>query len=119
MRSGRIDLSVYAELPKLQTRKDIFNIHLGKAEFIKMGDEELGELAKVTEGFSGAEIESIVYHAKWTLVAANKFKNMDEASAYKALISESKEIKPVSKSRKSDLEELVKWAEAFAISTEN
>jgi SpoVK/Ycf46/Vps4 family AAA+-type ATPase len=119
MRSGRIDLSVYAELPKLQTRKDIFAIHLSKAEFIKLPEDELTELAKITEGYSGAEIESAVYHAKWALVAENKFDKMTSDAAYKALVAETKEIKPVSKSRHKDLTEIVQWAESFAISTES
>lgn len=67
LRKGRFDEIFFVDLPTLSERKDIFNLHLKKRlhnEFVskelKVDDVLLDELAGLTEGFSGAEIEQIV-----------------------------------------------------------
>lgn len=120
MRSGRIDLAVYAELPKAETREKIFRIHLNKTDFpVKLTDEQLESLGKATGEYSGAEIESAIYHAKWNLAGRDDFEKMTSEALYKAIVHEVKEIKPVARTRKDDLAELQKWAESNAVSTED
>lgn len=119
MRSGRIDLCVYAELPKATTREQIFNIHLTNTAIpVKLESEHLKEICKITADFSGAEIESAVYHTKWDLVEAKKFDKLTSDLLYKTLVKSIKEIKPVAKSRSEDLDKIRQWAEAYALSTE-
>jgi AAA+ superfamily predicted ATPase len=57
MRPGRFDKIIYIPPPDLEGRRDILRIHL-KGKPVKAVDVE--ELAKETEGFSGADIANVV-----------------------------------------------------------
>lgn len=56
LRKGRFDEIFFVDLPNPQEREAIFNIHLSKRRS-DIGRFDLDQLAKVSEGFSGAEIE--------------------------------------------------------------
>lgn len=119
MRSGRIDLWVYAELPKKESRKEIIANYLRKAKFSEsLPADALDQLANFSDGYSGAELESAVYHAKWKLVSEKKFHSVSGKDLYRVLLDHIREIKPVSKSREDDLEKVKEWAEKYAITTE-
>ncbi len=66
IRKGRLDEIFFVDLPNTDARAEIFEIHLGKRE-MPSAHLDLSELARQTEGFSGAEIEQVVvsglYHA--------------------------------------------------------
>ncbi|HMY73644.1 MAG TPA: AAA family ATPase, partial [Blastocatellia bacterium] len=58
-RQGRFSHIVFVDLPTLDDRREIFRVHLHKRE--RAPDQfDLDELAEVTDGFSGAEIEAAV-----------------------------------------------------------
>jgi len=65
LRKGRFDEIFFVDLPALEERKAIFEIHLQRRQQTTQ-ELNLTELAELTEGFSGAEIEqllvSAVYH---------------------------------------------------------
>lgn len=66
LRAGRFDRQIMIELPDLNERGDIFNVHL---KGIKVAPElDLGFLAKQTPGFSGADIANVCNEA--ALIAA-------------------------------------------------
>ncbi len=57
MRAGRFDRQIHVELPDLNERREIFNVHLRP---LKLSDEVNSEfLAKQTPGFSGADIANV------------------------------------------------------------
>lgn len=61
-RKGRFDEIFCVNLPNKEERKDIFNIHLKKKK--KTIDEaSLNSISQMTEGFNGADIESVVNEA--------------------------------------------------------
>jgi cell division protease FtsH len=70
MRAGRFDRQIYVDLPDLNERKAIFEVHLRPLKT----DEELDTdfLAKQTPGFSGADIANVCNEA--ALIAARKDK---------------------------------------------
>jgi len=68
LRPGRFDRKVILDLPGRQARKDIFRVHTRKTPLHEAVDLE--ELAALTVGFSGAEIENLVNEA--ALRAARK-----------------------------------------------
>ncbi len=71
LRAGRFDRQIHVELPDLQERKEIFQVHLRP---IKTSDElDVDFLAKQTPGFSGADIANVCNEA--ALGAARKNKN--------------------------------------------
>jgi cell division protease FtsH len=60
LRPGRFDRRIQMELPDLQGRKDIFEVHLKK---VKHENIDLNLVARATAGSSGAEIANIVNEA--------------------------------------------------------
>jgi cell division protease FtsH len=66
LRAGRFDRQIHVELPDLQERKEIFNVHLAPIKLDKNID--INFLAKQTPGFSGADIANVCNEA--ALIAA-------------------------------------------------
>ncbi|MFC1783106.1 AAA family ATPase [Planctomycetota bacterium] len=62
LRKGRFDEIFFVDLPKRQTRKEIFAIHLRKRQR-DPSKFDLDQLADAADGFSGAEIEQAVISA--------------------------------------------------------
>lgn len=65
LRPGRFDVLIEVSLPDEEGRKKIFEIYTAmlKKEELLAPDIDLEHLAKVSEGFSGADIEGIVMQA--------------------------------------------------------
>lgn len=104
LRKGRFDDIFFVDLPDKQERKEIFSIHISKrkrdpAKF------DLEELAKVTKGYSGAEIEQIVSGALYPAFEANRDLTQDD------LLEESKTIVPLSVMMREEIDELREWAQ--------
>jgi transitional endoplasmic reticulum ATPase len=66
MRPGRFDLQLEIPLPDLAGRIEIFRIGLRGKPLAK--DVAIPPLAEKTEGFNGAEIQSICTRAAWTAI---------------------------------------------------
>lgn len=74
LRAGRFDRQIYVELPDLNDRVAIFNVHLRNIKIDESVDVEL--LARQTPGFSGADIANVCNEA--ALIAARNNKNTVE-----------------------------------------
>lgn len=70
MRAGRFDRQIYVDMPDLNERKEIFEVHLKPLKLAKNIDREF--LSKQTPGFSGADIANLCNEA--ALIAARKDK---------------------------------------------
>ncbi len=70
LRAGRFDRQIYVELPDLNDRVAIFNVHLRKIKTDDTVDVDL--LARQTPGFSGADIANVCNEA--ALIAARQNK---------------------------------------------
>jgi AFG3 family protein len=66
MRAGRFDRQIYVELPDLEGRKEIFEVHMRPLKLDVSVDKDF--LAKQTPGFSGADIANVCNEA--ALIAA-------------------------------------------------
>ncbi|MBX3119774.1 MAG: AAA family ATPase [Fimbriimonadaceae bacterium] len=104
LRKGRFDDIFFVDLPDKQERKEIFSIHISKrkrdpAKF------DLEELAKVTKGYSGAEIEQIVSGSLYPAFEAGRDLTQDD------LLKESKTIVPLSVMMREEIEDLREWAQ--------
>jgi SpoVK/Ycf46/Vps4 family AAA+-type ATPase len=62
VRKGRFDELFFVDLPDAETRADIFRIHLLRRE-LDPASFDLKQLATVSDGFTGAEIEQVVVSA--------------------------------------------------------
>ena len=78
LRAGRFDRQIYVELPDLEERKGIFDVHMKN---LKLDKDEHSEgfvdrdfLAKQTPGFSGADIANVCNEAALCAARKNKKK---------------------------------------------
>ncbi len=74
LRAGRFDRQIHVELPDLNERKAIFEVHIKPIKTNKTVDIEF--LAKQTPGFSGADIANVCNES--ALIAARKDKKVVE-----------------------------------------
>lgn len=85
-RPGRFDRIIHINLPDIQGRKSILEIHSKNKPL--MDDVDLTQVAKNTSGFSGAELENLMNEA--AIIAAKKGKeaisNEDIEQALKKLV---------------------------------
>jgi cell division protease FtsH len=70
LRPGRFDRQIYVDLPELTDRIEIFNVHLRNIKVDSNLDVE--QLARQTQGFSGADIANVCNEA--ALIAARNNK---------------------------------------------
>jgi SpoVK/Ycf46/Vps4 family AAA+-type ATPase len=103
LRKGRFDEIFFVDLPRLEARMQIFQIHLKKrkrdpAKF------DLPTLAEAADGFSGAEIEQAIASALYEAFAAKgELKTEHILSAMKA-------SPPLSVTMAEKVAELREWA---------
>jgi ATP-dependent metalloprotease FtsH len=74
MRAGRFDRQIYVDMPDINERKEIFEVHLKPLKLEKEMDVDF--LARQTPGFSGADIANLCNEA--ALIAARKDKKFVE-----------------------------------------
>ena len=74
LRAGRFDRQIYADMPDLNERRAIFDVHLKPLKIEKTLDRNF--LARQTPGFSGADIANMCNEA--ALIAARKNKKVIE-----------------------------------------
>ncbi|MDE7401869.1 MAG: ATP-dependent zinc metalloprotease FtsH [Muribaculaceae bacterium] len=70
LRPGRFDRQIYVDLPELSDRIEIFNVHLRNIKVNSKLDVE--QLARQTQGFSGADIANVCNEAALTAARSNK-----------------------------------------------
>ena len=66
LRAGRFDRQIYVDLPNINERKEIFEVHIKPLKLAE--DVKIGFLAQQTPGFSGADIANMCNEA--ALIAA-------------------------------------------------
>ncbi|MEM1425861.1 MAG: AAA family ATPase, partial [Cyanobacteria bacterium P01_H01_bin.130] len=103
LRKGRFDEIFFVDLPTAEERAEIFNIHLRKRR-PELSRFDTDQLAKVSEGFSGAEIEQALIAAMYDAFAQDReFTQLDIIAAIKATM-------PLSKTMTEQVTALRDWA---------
>jgi len=78
MRAGRFDRQIYVDMPDMNERKEIFEVHLKPLKLSDDLDREF--LAKQTPGFSGADIANVCNEA--ALIAARQGKKAVDKQSF-------------------------------------
>lgn len=68
MRKGRFDEIFFVDLPDTEIRRAMFEIHMGKRGLVS-SNFDLSELAVMSDGFTGAEVEQAVVSALYSASA--------------------------------------------------
>ena len=117
LRKGRFDEIFFVDLPTIQERKEIFKLHLEK----RLKDKEVAseivgvknlctELAKMTEGFIGSEIEQVVVSALCDAFFENR------ALKFEDLAKNIANTVPLSMTQREQILSLRAWANVRAVS---
>ena len=122
LRPGRFDKLLHVPLPDLEARKEILKIHTRKKPLAE--DVNLDELARRTEGYTGADLAAVCNTA--VMLAIREYitnsrnpeeakKNLEGLKVYRRHFEEAlKKIKPMSQ---RELEMYKKISEEFAAKT--
>jgi SpoVK/Ycf46/Vps4 family AAA+-type ATPase len=103
LRKGRFDEIFFVDLPTQDERSEIFQIHLEKRRS-EISRFDLDQLAKVSDGFSGAEIEQAIFAAMYEAFAQDReFTQLDIIAAIKATL-------PLSRTMTEQVTALRDWA---------
>lgn len=104
LRKGRFDEIFFIDLPDMEERKNIFEIHLRKRKrHPKKFNIDI--FCEKTKGYSGSEIEQLIISALYHAFAENRdIKDED-------ILFEIKETTPLSMTYKENIDALRNWAE--------
>ena len=117
LRKGRFDEIFFVDLPTLEERKEIFNVHIKRrlkdpevCAVVKPDDVEMiNKLAEMTEGFIGSEIEQVVISALCDAFFENRalqFSDFEKAIANTV---------PLSQTQKEQILAIREWANVRAV----
>ena len=106
LRKGRFDEIFFLDLPTLQERKEIFEVHLRKRKRV-VAEYDIDKLAKAAEGYVGAEIEQVIIDAMYLAFSDKEnpgrdFSNSDVLEALKKQV-------PLSRSQSEAILALRSW----------
>ena len=108
IRKGRFDEVFFVDLPSEDERVDIFRIHLRKRG-LEPESLQLNRLKKISQGWTGAEIEQCVISALTEVRLENRNVTFDDL--HKAAQS----IIPLSKTMREQVEHIRSWAYERAV----
>jgi SpoVK/Ycf46/Vps4 family AAA+-type ATPase len=103
LRKGRFDEIFFIDLPSFRERKEIFKVHLQKRHR-SPDDFNLDQLAQLSEGFNGAEIEQLIISGLY-----DAFEHKRQLSDFD-LLKNIKETIPLMKMMAEQIEQLRNWA---------
>lgn len=103
LRKGRFDEIFFVDLPSPKERKEIFSIHL-KKRYRDPKDFNLDELAELSDGFSGAEIEQSVIDS--LISSFSKKRTLNQKTVEEVL----RRTVPLSKTYEENIKELRNWS---------
>ncbi len=108
VRKGRFDEIFFVDLPDEKTRAEILAIHFQRRE-LKPQLYPLDDIARATEGFSGAELEHLVVAALYVAHARGEPMCTDD------LMSEIDNTRPLSVTMAEPIDQLRQWAASRAV----
>ncbi|MCS7122809.1 MAG: AAA family ATPase, partial [Candidatus Micrarchaeota archaeon] len=91
LRPGRIDKIIYVDLPNLDVRRELLDRHLGK--FVDRNT--IDQIARLTEGFSHADIVNLCENIKREMVKAELTgKSIDESLVFRIVENSKPSVSP-------------------------
>lgn len=108
LRRGRFDQIFFVDLPELEDREQIWSIHIGRINR-KVADFDIRKLAELTDGFTGAEIASIVDDGLVNAFSMGCEPNTD------IMATAITETVPLSSTMRERITSMRKWAETRAL----
>lgn len=107
LRKGRLDEIFFIDLPTERERREIFEIHLRRRRR-NPADFDLERLAKVSEGFSGSEIEQAIISALYDAF------DEDREVTTEDIVRNIQVAVPLSRTMREQIQALREWARTRA-----
>lgn len=103
LRKGRFDEIFFLDLPKFKDRMSIFQLHMKKVRPLTWNKYNIYYFSKISQGFSGAEIEQSIINAMYTGFYENReFTSSDVIHAIK-------NITPISTAHYEEISAMRSW----------
>lgn len=116
LRKGRFDEIFFVDLPTKTERIEIFRVHMGKRLInpevvgdLVVNDETLDNLANLTEGFVGAEVEQIVISGLFDAFYEDRTVNLND------FIRAISNTVPLSITQEEQIRSIREWANVRAV----
>ncbi len=111
LRKGRFDEMFFVDLPGYQERYDIIKMYIQKYLKIQAPDNLLNELARITDGFSGADIEASFRDISYKMIANDN--NINLTGQF--MIDTLNKVVPISRTNPESIAYIRKWGEGRAV----
>jgi SpoVK/Ycf46/Vps4 family AAA+-type ATPase len=111
LRRGRFDELFFLDLPTAEERREILVMYAKKYLRLDMSDLHIERIISITEGFTGADIESTIREAAYHMLA-NRISKFDEEE----LVSTFNRVIPLSRTNPEKVQAIRKWGMERAVS---
>ncbi|HEX7817575.1 AAA family ATPase [Dyella sp.] len=108
LRKGRFDEIFFVDLPRSQTREQVFALHL-RRRHLPVETFDLPQLAEASDGFSGAEIEQAIVSALYDASSNN------QPVTQPTLLDALRMTRPLSVLMREKVQALRRWAEGRCV----
>lgn len=110
LRRGRFDELFFIDLPSSDEREEILSLYGKKYLERNFEDMTLDNLVELTEGFTGADIESAIRDLAYR-VLANNIKELEDEEIMKSI----KNVVPLSKTSPEKIDDIRNWGKSRAV----
>jgi len=110
LRRGRFDEMFFVDLPTEEERHDILNLYIKKYLRFDIDEHTMKELVQVTDGFTGADLESSIRDVSYRLIANENLEFSNEL-----LITSLKNVVPLSQTSPEKIESIRDWGRERAV----
>ena len=110
LRRGRFDELFFVDLPTSEERKEILSLYMRRYLDIELDGELAERLIEVTEGFTGADLESTVRDLAYRVIANSTF-SLDEEN----MITAFNNVVPLSQTSPEKIEAIRDWGRERAV----
>ena len=110
LRRGRFDELFFVDLPTEQERKEILTLYLRKYLKSEVGEELMKQMVDITNGFTGADLESSIRDIAYRLIANEGLELTEDL-----IITSLKNVVPLSKTSPEKIEAIRDWGRERAV----
>lgn len=110
LRRGRFDELFFVDLPSEVERQEIISLYVKKYINMELSESTLKQLVEITDGFTGADLESSIRDVAYRLIADDELQYSDEL-----IISALKNVIPLSKTSPEKIEAIREWGRERAV----
>lgn len=110
LRRGRFDELFFVDLPSDEEREEIIDLYINKYLKTRLSDTAMTEIIKITDGFTGADIESSIRDIAYRIIANDGLELSDDL-----LITSLRNVVPLSKTSPEKISSIREWGRERAV----